>query len=79
MKADPGANRNFDPHKVAQAKQLAEELVARLRAEEKTRRIQLAKHRIELPKDGDAPLDRYKKRFAESSPSYRVPQPPAAH
>lgn len=78
LKVDPNTDPNFDSHKVAQAKQLAEELLARLRAEEKARQIQLAKHRIELPKDEDSPLERYRKRFSQDSPSHRVPQPPAA-
>ncbi|RMG40352.1 MAG: hypothetical protein D6725_03600 [Planctomycetota bacterium] len=78
LKLEKGKSSRFDAHKVAQAQHLAEELVAKLRAEQKVRQTHLAEHRIELPAPEETALTRYKKRFGEPSPSYRVPQPPDA-
>lgn len=62
----PGGSA-FDQSKVAQAGRLAEELVAKLRAEQKVREKFLTVHRIELPREEGSAAERFDKMFRERS------------
>ncbi|MCL6508919.1 MAG: hypothetical protein K6T59_18075 [Bryobacteraceae bacterium] len=62
----PGSPQ-FDPSKVAQASQLAQELVAKMRAEQKVREKFLTSHRIELPREEGSVTERFDKQFGKQT------------
>jgi len=57
----------FNKSKVGEANQLASELMAKLKAEQKVREKFLAPHRIELPKEEGSVTERFDKRFGAAT------------